>query len=148
MAVVFVLLSVVLVSCGGPNGTSEPPTYSSEQLEQVQRYETGLQALRDRMPELQAYIKQRDWNNTQDFIRGPLGELRSRAFYLSRSLLPPTAEQVAQLSKALNSHLVRIDEAADIENPAIAQREFEEAVVTFDQMLQAVAEVQLSPAES
>jgi hypothetical protein len=62
--------------------------------------------------------------------------------------LPPTAEQVAQLSKALNSHLVRIDEAADIENPAIAQREFEEAVVTFDQMLQAVAEVQLSSAES
>lgn len=138
LAVAVAILTIGLAGCGS-NVNTPPPTYTSEQVQMIQTYGAGLQRLRDRMPELQSYLDQKDWTNVQNFIHGPLGDLRSRLFRLSRTLLPAEQAEAAELARSLNNHLVRIDEAADTEDAVLAYREYRDALNDFDTILQLIS---------
>ncbi|MEM6424905.1 MAG: photosystem II protein PsbQ [Cyanobacteria bacterium P01_C01_bin.73] len=127
-------IAVLIVGCGGAQ-TAEPEIYSAKQIELINVYATGVLALRERMPELESAIDQDNWVDVQSFIHGPLGELRTRTARLARELLPNDQSQAEDLAKDLYKHLVKIDQAADERNTAIAAGQYIEALKDFDAYL-------------
>jgi photosystem II protein PsbQ len=127
ISILLVFISVLVVSCGDGSQV-KAPTYSVAQLTQIQATNKNVSALTDRLPELAAYIEERDWNNVKSFIHGPLGEIRTRMSGLSRELLPGTKEQALKISKEIFVHLNKIDEAAGSQDYKIAIRNYGEAL--------------------
>jgi photosystem II protein PsbQ len=113
----------------------KPATYTPEQLEQIQQYATDLQALRERLPELGTLIQESDWTFTQNFIHGPLGELRVKMQNLARTLLPDAQPNARKLAKEVFNHLVSLDLAAQNSKAAIADREYGAVLEDFDAFL-------------
>ncbi len=135
-----ILLAVVascLVACGGP-AAKIPTTYTPEILQQVELYTPGVAELRDRFPELQGYIQQKDWVNVQSFIHGPMGEMRARLNRLANTLLTKDKPQAQSLAKELFVHLERLDEAAANNQQVIAGQEYRNALDDFDSFLSLV----------
>lgn len=111
LALVLAFLTAFLVSCGTPT-VKKPPTYTPAQIEQIQQYVSGIEALRDRLPELAKLIQDENWVFVRNFIRGPLGELRSRIAGVERNLLPDAQAKAHQTAKELFESLVAIDRSA------------------------------------
>lgn len=135
-----ILLAVVascLVACGGP-AAKIPTTYTPEILQQVELYTPAVAELRDRFPELQSYIQQKDWVNVQSFIHGPMGEMRTRINRLAGTLLTKDKLQAQTLAKEIYSHLERLDEAAANNQQVIAGQEYRNALDDFDSFLSLV----------
>ena len=135
-----ILLAVVascLVACGGP-AAKIPTTYTPEILQQVELYTPAVAELRDRFPELQGYIQQKDWVNVQSFIHGPMGEMRTRVNRLAGTLLTKDKPQAQALAKEIYSHLERLDEAAANNQQVIAGQEYRNALDDFDSFLSLV----------
>jgi photosystem II protein PsbQ len=135
-----ILLAVVascLVACGGP-AAKIPTTYTPEILQQVELYTPAVAELRDRFPELQGYIQQKDWVNVQSFIHGPMGEMRSRVNRLANTLLTKDKPQAQSLAKEIYTHLERLDEAAANNQQVIAGQEYRNALDDFDSFLSLV----------
>jgi photosystem II protein PsbQ len=131
ISILLVFIAVFVVSCG--DGTqAKAPTYTPAQITQIQAANKNLMALRDRFPELAAYIQNRDWNNVKSFIHGPLGDIRTRMAGLSRELLPGTKEQALTVSKEIFVHLNKIDEAAADNDYKLAIRNYGEAIKDFE----------------
>jgi photosystem II protein PsbQ len=131
ISILLVFIAVFVVSCG--DGTqAKAPTYTPAQITQIQATNKNLMALRDRFPELAAYIQNRDWNNVKSFIHGPLGDIRTRMAGLSRELLPGTKEQALTVSKEIFVHLNKIDEAAADNDYKLAIRNYGEAIKDFE----------------
>ncbi|MFE4105704.1 photosystem II protein PsbQ [Almyronema epifaneia] len=130
-------IAVLIVSCS-PAQQAPPPTYSPTQIEQIQAYVPRVIALRERIPELKAYIQAQDWTNVQSFIHGPLGELRARMNRLARQLLPQAQTKANDLAQDLYNHLVAIDEAAVARNASVAKRQYQAALEDFDAFLDLV----------
>ncbi|WP_310483177.1 photosystem II protein PsbQ [Chamaesiphon sp. VAR_48_metabat_403] len=127
ISLMLVLISVFVVSCG--DGTqAKAPTYSTQQLAQIQTTNKNVTAISDRLPELASLIQERDWNNVKSFIHGPLGDIRTRMSGLSRELLPGSKEQALAISKEIFVHLNKIDEAANNNDYKIAIRNYGEAL--------------------
>ena len=125
-----VLMTTLLVSCGSP--TVAKPTYTETQLEQIQKDAAGIQALRDRMLELPPLVQQKEWIDVGNFIHGPLGELRVKMSYLSRSLLPDAQQPALKSAKDVFGHINLIDEAAQSRDAAKALKNYNEALKDFD----------------
>lgn len=136
---ILVVLTTVLVSCGGPT-VAKGPIYTAAQLEQIQRYSTDIQTLRDRMSELSALIEAQQWNDVESFIHGPLGELRVRMARLSRSLEPKVQQQAQTTAKDVFNHLIAIDEAAQTRNFDKATGNYREALRDFESFFQLIPE--------
>jgi photosystem II protein PsbQ len=135
-----ILLAVVascLVACGGP-AAKIPTTYTPELLQQVELYTPAVAELRDRFPELQGYIQQKDWVNVQSFIHGPMGEMRTRVNRLAGTLLTKDKPQAQSLAKEIYTHLERLDEAAANNQQVIAGQEYRNALDDFDSFLSLV----------
>ncbi|MEP0903285.1 photosystem II protein PsbQ [Nodosilinea sp. FACHB-13] len=135
-----ILLAVVascLVACGGP-AAKIPTTYTPELLQQVELYTPAVAELRDRFPELQGYIQQKDWVNVQSFIHGPMGEMRTRVNRLAGTLLTKDKPQAQSLAKEIYTHLERLDEAAANNQQVIAGQEYRNALDDFDAFLSLV----------
>ncbi|MEP0948480.1 MULTISPECIES: photosystem II protein PsbQ [Cyanophyceae] len=135
-----ILLAVVascLVACGGP-AAKIPTTYTPELLQQVELYTPAVAELRDRFPELQGYIQQKDWVNVQSFIHGPMGEMRMRVNRLAGTLLTKDKPQAQSLAKEIYTHLERLDEAAANNQQVIAGQEYRNALDDFDAFLSLV----------
>jgi photosystem II protein PsbQ len=135
-----ILLAVVascLVACGGP-AAKIPTTYTPEILQQVELYTPAVAELRDRFPELQSYIQQKDWVNVQSFIHGPMGEMRTRINRLAGTLLTKDKPQAQSLAKEIYTHLERLDEAAANNQQVIAGQEYRNALDDFDAFLSLV----------
>lgn len=112
--------------------TSSPPAYTAAQLEQIQRYTTDVDELRDRLLELPTLIQQEKWVDVKSLIHGPLGELRAKMARLARSL-DPKAQKIAQkAAKEVFDHLVAIDEAATARSQTKAFRDYNEALKNLD----------------
>jgi len=127
------LLVAFLASCGSP---TPPPTYSDAQLEKIEQYTSGIEALRDRMDELQSLIQKEEWVNVDTFIHGPLGDLRSKTSYLTQVLLLPKDKMpVLDAAKAVFEDLEDIDVAAEEANQKQALSEYKKAVSDFDTFL-------------
>ena len=127
ISTLLVFISVFIVSCSD-GAQVKAPTYSTAQIAQIQATNKNITAMRDRLPELAAYIQERDWNNVKSFIHGPLGEIRTRMAGLSRELLPGSKEQALAVSKEIFVHFNKIDEAATANDYKVAIRNYGEAI--------------------
>lgn len=128
---VLAAISVFIVSCGGSN-VSQPTTYTGEQIAQIEIYAPRVTELRDRFPELENYIQDKDWGNISSFIHGPMGELRARLGRVAVRLLPQDAETAKALADELAVHLEKLDAAAQEYNQIQAATQYREALDDFD----------------
>lgn len=104
MGLFLVAIATLLVSCS--SGTvATPPTYSAEQLSQISIYTGRIQTSKDRLPELAEYVREKDWANIDNFIHGPLGELRERMNRLAYQLLPADKSEALKLSEKISNDL-------------------------------------------
>ncbi|MEL7313543.1 MAG: photosystem II protein PsbQ [Cyanobacteria bacterium J06559_3] len=131
------VIAVFVVGCGGTN-VSQPTTYSADQIAQIELYNRPVVELRDRFPELEGYIQNKDWVDIRTFIHGPMGELRARLGRLTARLLPQDAKQAKALAEDLANRLERLDVAADEYNQVEAGSQYRKALDDFDAILSLV----------
>lgn len=129
VAIAFQIISVHPAAAARP---ASRPTYTPAQLEQIQRYATDVDELRDRLVELPTLIQQERWVDVKSLIHGPLGELRARMFRLARNLDPSAQKTAQKAAKEVFEHLVAIDEAANLRNTTKAFRDYNEALKDLD----------------
>lgn len=127
-------ITVFVVGCGGAN-LSQPTTYTADQVAEIEIYSPRVTELRDRFPELEDYIRTKDWVNIRSFIHGPMGELRARLGRVAARLLPQDAKQARVLADDLAVHLERLDAAAEDFNQTLAGQEYRLALDDFDAFL-------------
>jgi len=139
LAVVLALFTTLLVSCAGPSVTA-PPVYTSQQIEQIQSTISNITALRERMSELESYIQNRNWVNADNFIHGPLGDLRRQTSYLTRQLLPQEQDVAKKTAKDLFAHLESIGIASSEEKYPVAIQNYQAALEDFDKLLRLLPE--------
>lgn len=137
--VAFILMVVAVVLVGFSSAAeAKTLSYTPSQVEDIQTYATEVSEIRDCLPELAALIQSEDWTFVRNFIHGPLGELRTKMTYISRSLLP--ADQVkarAQVTETFKS-FVAIDAAAEKKDYKAAIRNFGKATKSLDTFLELV----------
>ncbi|MCG5060934.1 MAG: photosystem II protein PsbQ [Limnoraphis robusta] len=127
-----------IVGCGSPQ-VKEPPTYSDAQLQQIQKYQSDLIGLRDRMTsELPAYINNRKWVEVNNFVHGPMGSLLQEMNYLIKNLLPDDQPPARQLSREVFEHLLQIGEAAEKANLSQASLNYQGALEDLNAFLDLV----------
>lgn len=126
--------AVFIVGCGG-TAVSQPTTYTPEQISDIQIYTPRVAEFRDRFPELEDYIQNKDWVNIGTFIHGPLGELRINLKRLSTRLLPGDTQQANALIEDIGLRLERLDAAAKAYNQIEAGRQYRLALDDFDEFL-------------
>jgi photosystem II protein PsbQ len=103
---------------------SKTPTYTAEQIAEIQSYAGEVAAMRDRMSELQSLIQAEDWTFTRNFIHGPLGELRVKMSAVARDLFPEAQQKARQAAKQISEGLNDIDGAAKAKNYKAAIRNY------------------------
>ena len=136
-ALMMAFLMAFLVSCSSVEA-KVPTTYTTAQIQQIQRYVPTLTEFRSRMDKLGTLIQQRNWVDTKTYIHGPLGDLRNTMKTVSASLLPKSQQQAVDLTKSLFTDLVNIDLAAkdlDYEKVTVS---YQKAVNDFDSFLQLI----------
>lgn len=138
LAFVLVIITTLLVSCGGPTSTAKGPLYTSAQLEQIQHYTDEVQAFQAQMQALPPLIQQGEWNDVISFIHGPLGELRATMSRLSRSLTPKAQPEALKAAREVFEHLNGIDEAAQVRDVTKALRNYNDALRDFETFFQLV----------
>lgn len=138
LSLILVIVATFLISCGSPSVAKAPPTYTAAQVEQIQQYVPDMIALRDRMSEIPTLIQRRDWIDVNNFIHGPLGELRLKMTYVTRNLLPKDQETARQATRDFFDHLVKIEQAAQNSDPQGAQLNYRQALADIDKFLQLV----------
>ena len=141
LGVILAAIATLMVACGGPTASKIPTTYTPEVLQQVQIFTPRVVALRERFPELEDYIQNKDWVNIGSFIHGPMGELRESMNRLSGSLLPKDTPEAKELAQEVFVHLERLDAAATENNQVIAGREYRNALDDFDAYLNLIPAV-------
>ncbi|MBD0335229.1 MAG: photosystem II protein PsbQ [Cyanobacteria bacterium Co-bin13] len=134
LGIILAAIATFIVSCGGA-APKQPLTYTPEILQRVQIYAPAVNDLRDRFPELQNFIQEKDWVDVSSFIHGPLGEMRFQMNRLASTLLPKDADQAKQLAKEVYVHLERLDQAASEGNQVIVGQEYRNALDDFDAFL-------------
>ena len=105
MGIFLVAIATLLVSCGSGGKVAAPPTYSADQLAQISIYSGRIQTSKNRLPELAGYIRDENWANVDNFIHGPLGELRTRMKRLAYLLLTEDKSQALKLSDKISDDL-------------------------------------------
>ena len=138
LSLILIIVATLIVSCGSPTVATVAPTYTGAQIEQIQQYLPEITALRDRMNEIPTLIQRRDWIDVNDFIHGPLGELRLQMTYVTRHFLPKDQEAARQATRDLLSHLLKIEQAAQDNNAQAARLNYREALADIDTFLQLV----------
>jgi photosystem II protein PsbQ len=135
LALILAVVATVLVSCGSPT-VKAPPSYSAEQIVQIQKLASTVEALRDKMPVLADKIQNQNWTDVGTYIHGPMGELRRNVSYLTRELLPQDQKAVSSSATDLFSSLQNIDVAATKGNYQVAVQNYQAAMKDFDDILQ------------
>lgn len=139
LSLLLAVVAVVVVGCGS-SADAPPPTYTSEQISQIQRSLPTVTDLREKMPLLESKIQSEDWTDVKSFIHGPLGELRQKMSYVTRQMLPQDQKEASNLAKDLFESLEAIDVAADAGNYQAAIKNYGTAVKDFDDFLALVPE--------
>jgi photosystem II protein PsbQ len=136
-ALMMAFLMAFLVSCSSVEA-KVPTTYTTAQIQQIQRYVPTLTEFRSRMDKLGTLIQQRNWVDTRTYIHGPLGDLRNTMKTVSASLLPKSQQQAVDLTKSLFTDLVNIDLAAKDLDYEKVTASYQKAVNDFDSFLQLI----------
>jgi photosystem II protein PsbQ len=136
-ALIMSFMMAFLVSCSSVEA-KVPTTYTTAQVQQIQRYVPTLTELRSRMDNLGTLIQKRKWIDTKTYIHGPLGDLRGAMKSVSAVLLPKSQQQAVDLTKSLFADLVNIDIAAKDLDYAKVTSSYQKAVNDFDAFLQLI----------
>lgn len=142
IGLILAAITVFVVGCGGAN-VSQPTTYTDSQIEAIQTYTPRVLELRDRFPELENYIQNKDWVNIGSFIHGPMGELRFKLDQVARRLLPQDAEKAKNLEDDLAKHLERLDAAAAAFDQIESGKQYRLALDDFDEFLSLIPDENL-----
>ncbi len=134
LSLMLVVATTLLVSCSSTSATA-PTTYTPEKIAQLQTIVEPIEAIRERMVEVENLIEEENWVDTVTLIHGPFGQLRSKMTYLSRSLLPKDQEKATELAKQLFNDFEGIDAAAKNRNYGAASSKYRSAVRDFDAFL-------------
>lgn len=113
MGVFLVAIATLVVSCSGSQ-TGATPTYSTDQLAQIAIYSDRIQTSKVRLPELAGYIRDENWVNIDNFIHGPLGELRTQMNRLAFLLLADDKAEALKLSEKVANDLEVMSTAVDV----------------------------------
>ena len=148
ISLILVLLATFLISCGGPSVATPPPTYTQAQLQKIDEYKTDIIAVRERAPELENLIAEKDWIKVGNFIHGPMAEARLDMTYIVANLLPKEQAAARKVSRDVFDHLVKIDQAATAGNASIAYTNYQAAYADFDKFLQLLPQKSSTPEEA
>jgi len=135
-SLILVLLATFLISCGGPGVAVAPPTYTADQVAQIQEYLPEIQTVRDRADELKNLIQKNEWIKVGNFIHGPMAEARLTMTYITPHLLPQDQTAARQITRDLLNHLVNVDQAASKGNSLVALSNYQAAFTDVDKFLQ------------
>lgn len=139
LALVLAMVMTFVVSCSSPTAKT-PPTYTAQQIAQIQQFASSVEQLRDKMPILATSIQNKNWTDVGTFIHGPLGELRRLLSSTTRQLLPDEQKEASEVAKDLFTRLENIDLAATKANSQAAVQNYQAALKAFDRFLELVPE--------
>ncbi|MEO1095668.1 MAG: photosystem II protein PsbQ [Cyanobacteria bacterium J06638_28] len=139
LSFVLAAIAVLIVGCGGAN-VAQPTTYTVDKIAEVQVYAPSVLELREQFPELEDYVRNKNWVDIRTFIHGPMGELRIKLARLAARLLPSDKAQAKALAEDLASHLERLDVAAEEFNQIEAAKEYRLALDDFDAFVSLIPE--------
>ena len=108
------VLCLGLTACG--EGKAKAPTLSVDDIAAIERQAEGFLAARDRLPELAALVKDKDWTFTRNLIHGPMQEVGREMLYINKRLLPADQPQAIKLADQLKTALAQLDEAARLQD--------------------------------
>jgi photosystem II protein PsbQ len=111
---VAVLLSVSVTACSGASKAA--PTISPEDMALITRQAEGFLSARDRLPELSALVKDRNWVFTRNLIHGPMQEVNREMSYINQRLLPADRADASKRADKLKTALAQLDEAARLQD--------------------------------
>lgn len=137
LAAILAVVMTFLVSCGSPTA-KKPPTYTTEQIAQIQRFASQVVELRDKMPVLETNIQNRNWTDVGTYIHGPLGELRQKMSYVTRELLPQDQKTAKEATKDLFARFQNLGTAATEGNYPKAVENYQAALKDFDTFLRLI----------
>ncbi|CAC5345678.1 MULTISPECIES: photosystem II protein PsbQ [Planktothrix] len=138
LACVLALVTTFVVGCSSPKAAI-PTTYTEIQIQQIQKHNTDIVALRDRFTtELPRYISARNWVQVDAFVHGPLGSLLQEMNYITKNLLPDVQPKATKLSREVFEHLVTVSKAAEARDPIQAASGYQEALKDLDSFLSLV----------
>jgi photosystem II protein PsbQ len=135
LSVVLAFVACLLVSCGGPSAIAPPPTYSAEQLQQIQLYLPNVEEKYTQMDGLAKAIQQSNWQEIRTIMRGPLGQMIQDMYNVNRHLLPSDQKVAQSSTRKFFEDFVAIDQAATNKNAVDASKYFDRAVQDFEQFL-------------
>ena len=139
LALILAMVMTFVVSCSSPTAKT-PPTYTAQQIAQIQQFASSVEQLRDKMSILETSIQNRNWTDVGSFIHGPLGEVRRLLSSVTRQLLPDQQQEAKEVAKDLFTSLENIDVAATSGNYPVAVQNYQAALKDFDRFLQLVPE--------
>lgn len=131
-------VAVILVSCGDGAESTPPPSYSSEQIEQIQRSVKPVKQARQRLTEVESYLQEKRWSDAFSVLHGPLGGLRREMSYVTRNLLPEDQKQARKYAKQLFQDIEKVDAAIEAEDSSRAIESYSSAIDDFDDYLSLV----------
>ena len=137
LALLLAFFATFLVSCGNAANVP-PPTYTSDQIAQIQSYADSIQEMRDRMPELDDLILDKEWQRSMVFIRGPLGDLRRAAKQIAFNALPRDRKALDSAATQLFQDLESVDLAVKDRDYYAADSKYQQALRDFDRFLDLV----------
>ncbi|NMG07252.1 photosystem II protein PsbQ [Brasilonema sp. UFV-L1] len=146
LSFILVLLATFLISCGGPNVATPPPTYTQDQLVKIQEYVSDIQGVKERSQELERLIQTKQWVKVGNFIHGPMAEARLSMNYITSNLLPKDQPAGRELVRDLLDKLIKIGQATEIGNTNGALNNTVAAFTDIDKFLQLLPETS-SPSE-
>ena len=138
LSLFFAFVAVILVSCGDGAESSPPPSYSSEQIEQIQRSVKPVKQARQRLTEVGSYLQEKRWSDAFSVLHGPLGGLRREMSYVTRNLLPEDQKQARKYAKQLFQDIEKVDAAIEKEDFPSALESYSRAIDDFDNYLSLV----------
>ena len=115
MLLITVALGATLLA-GEASAKKAPTSISPDDMALITRQAEGFLASRDRLPDLAALVKDRNWVFTRNLIHGPMQEVSREMLYINQRLLPADRPEAIKRATNLKNALAELDEAARLQD--------------------------------
>ena len=141
-SLILVIVVTFLFGCSGPTIAKAPPIYTPVQLQKIQQYSTKIIAVRERGPELEDLIEKQDWRKVDNFIHGPMTEVKLAMNYIAPNLLPQEQKSARKISRNMLNNLLKIDRATKVGNSLLALNSYSAVYADIDKFLKLLVKIQ------
>jgi photosystem II protein PsbQ len=97
----------------------------------ITRQAEGFLSARDRLPELAALVKDRNWVFTRNLIHGPMQEVSREMLYINQRLLPADRAEATKRADKLKTALAQLDEAARLQDGEALRKAYIKVASSF-----------------